>query len=135
MPMSAMLVDTPYYVLMDGIRRIGPQTLPLRAGIGCSPIYGFSDKGFYDEFCRNSPLALTPYPLVKVYLRDQTGAPGDDLKLVVVDAAGPREACLHAATMEAVLEAHENRTARVTATHCLMFEQTTDAYRVDEARV
>ena len=83
----------------------------------------------------NSQLALTPYPLVKVYLRNQAGAPGDGLKLVVVDAAGPREPCLHAATMEAVLEAQENRTTHVTAAYRLMFDQEANAYRVEETSV
>ena len=80
-------------------------------------------------------MALTPYPLVKVYLRSQISAPSDGLKLVVVDAAGPHEPHLHAATMEAVLEAQENRTTHVTVACQLMFDQEADAYRVEEASV
>ena len=133
--MSAVAVGTPYYVLMDGKRRIGPKVVQLHLGIECSPIYGFSDKGSYDKFCMHSQLALTPYPLVQFYLRNQTGATGDGLKLVVVDAAGPREPCLHAATMEAVLESQENRTAHVAAAYHLMFDQEASAYRVEEASV
>ena len=129
MPISAEVLNTPYYVLMDGLRRIGPKILPSQGGMECSPIYGFSDKSFYDTFRTHSHLALTPYPLVKVYLREQVDAPGDGLRLVVVDAAGPHEPCLYAATMKAVLEAQENRTTHVTAAHCLMFNQETNAYR------
>jgi hypothetical protein len=135
MPMSPVVADTPHYVLMDGNRRIGPKVVQLHAEIECSPIYGFSGKGPYDKFCMNSRLALTPYPLVKVYLRNEADAPGDGLKLVVVDAAGPREPYLHAATMEAVLEAQENRTTHVTAAYRLMFDQEANAYRVEEASV
>jgi hypothetical protein len=135
MPMSAVVAGTPYYVLMDGSRRIGPEVVQLHSGIECSPVYGFSDKGTYDKFCMNCQLALTPYPLVKVYLRNEAGAPGDRLKLVVLDAAGPREHYLHAATMEAVLEAQENRTTHVTAAYRLMFDQEAKAYRVKEASV
>ena len=135
MPMSAVLCATPYYVLMDGSRRIGPKAVPLLSGIECSPIYGFSDKGPYDKFCTNSELALTPYPLVKVYLRSRAGTPGDGLQLVVLDAAGPRDPYLHAATMEAVLEAQENRTTHVTVAYRLIFDQEADAYRVEEASV
>ena len=91
-------------------RRIGPEVVKFPVGTACEPIYGFSDKGPYDRFCSNSQLALTPYPLVKFYLREQARTPGDGLKLVVVDAAGPREPCLRAATMAAVLEAQENHT-------------------------
>ena len=54
--------------------------------------------------CANSQQALRPYPLVKGYLRNQIDAPGDSLQLVVIDAASPCEPCLHAATIEAVLE-------------------------------
>jgi hypothetical protein len=61
--------------------------------------------------------------------------PGDGLKLVVVDAAGPRDPCLHAATMEAVLEAQENRTAHVTAARHLIFDQEASAYREESERL
>jgi hypothetical protein len=133
--MSAVLGATPYYVLMDGNRRIGPHIVPLDVGIECSSIYGFSDKDPYDRYCLHSQVALTPYPLVKGYLRNQTSAPVDGLKLVVVDAAGPREPYLHAATMEAVLEAHENRMSHVTAAYRLVFDQQAEAYRVEEVSV
>ena len=135
MSIIAAVADTPHYVLLDANRRIGPTVVPLRSGSECSPIYGFSDKGPYDKFCMNSELALTPYPLVKVYLRSQAGAPGDGLQLVVLDAAGPGDPFLHAATMEAVLEAQENRTNHVTAAYRLMFDQEANAYRVKEDSV
>ena len=136
MPTTATFVDTPYYVLMDGNRRIGPKVVQSHAKIECSPIYGFSDKGSYDEFRRNSQQEqLKPYPLVKVYLREQARAPGDGLKLVVLDAAGPHEPYLHAATVEAVLEAYESRTTHVTVAFRLTFNQETNAYGVDGASV
>jgi hypothetical protein len=97
----------------------------------CSVIYGFSDKVPYDKFCAKSQQALKPYPLVNVYLRNQIEAP-DSLKLVVIDAAGPSEPYLHAATIEAVLEAHESRAAHVIATYRLTFDEEANAYRVDE---
>ena len=100
---------------------------------GCSVIYGFSDKGPYDRFCGNSDLALRPYPLVEGYLRNQVGVLGGDLKLIVLDADGPRERCLHAATMEAVLEAQENRAAGVNTGYRLILDPKADAYRVEEA--
>ena len=135
MPMIAAVAGTPHYVLMHGNRRIGPSVVPLRSGSECAAIYGFSDKGPYDKFCTNSELALTPYPLVKVYLRSQAATPGAGLQLVALDAAGPRDPYLHAATMEAVLEAQENRTNHVTAAYRLMFDQEANAYRVEEDSV
>jgi hypothetical protein len=101
--------------------------------MGCSAIYGFSGKGPYERFCANSQLALKPYPLVKGYLRNQIDAPGDSLKLVVIDAASPSEPYLHAATMEAVLEAKENRAAGVNTGYRLILDPKADAYRVEEA--
>lgn len=133
-PQNATATRTPYYVLIESNRRIGPTVMPVPAGIGCTPIYGFSDKRPYDQFCRNCQRALTPYPLVKAYLREQSGTPSDHLKLVVVDAVGPREPYLYAATMAAVLAAQENHSTHVTAAFRLVFDQQTNAYRLDEAR-
>ncbi len=131
MPMTTVDASTPNYVLIDGTLRIDPKVVPFYAGLECSAIYGFSDKGSYDKFCANSQLALKPYPLVKGYLRKQIDAP-DGLKLVVIDATGPSEPCLHAATFEAVLEAQESRAAHVTAAYRLAFDEEANVYRVDE---
>lgn len=133
MSISAVVADTPYYVLMDGNRRIGPKVAPPHSGDECLPIYGFSDKDPYDTFCMNSQLALKPYPLVKLFLQNQVDVPGEGLKLVVVDAVGPREPCLHAATMEAVLEAQQKRTPEVSVAHRLLFDEEVGAYRLEVA--
>ena len=77
-------------------------------------IYGFSDKQPYDLFCANCELPLTPYPLVKGYLKNQIAESGDAVHLVVVDAAGPQETQLNAATMNSVLEAQEQKANQVT---------------------
>jgi hypothetical protein len=117
---------------MDENRRIGPKVMQLHTGIAWSAIYGFADKGPYDRFRTNSELALKPYPLVKGYLRNQARAPGDGLNLVVLDAAGPGAACLHAATIEVVLEAQEKKTTHLTAEYRLILDQEANTYRVDE---
>lgn len=132
MLLSALVAGTPHYVLMDGNRRIGPEVAALPSEIACMPIYGFSDKGLYDRFRTNGQQALKPYPLVKGYLRNQIDAPDDSLKLVVLDAADASEPYLHAATMAAVLEAHEKRSVHVCATHSLIFDQEANAYRLEE---
>lgn len=126
----ATVIDTPYYVLLEGKRRFGPQVVPLPAGTECLAVYGFSDRNRFDKFCANSQLTLTPYPLTRVYLQNQVDAPGDGLNLVVVDAASPHEPCLQAATMEAVLQGQEARTPHVTAAYDLTFEQEAAAYRI-----
>ena len=132
MPLSTVAASTPNYVLIDGNLRIGPKVVPLDDGIECSAIYGFSDKSPYDRYCLNSQQALRPYPLVRGYLVNQIDARGDSLKLVVIDAAGPSEPLLHAATTEAVLEAQESRTAHVTAAYRLTFDEKANAYQVVE---
>ena len=135
MPMSTVAASTPNYVLINGDLRIGPQVVPLNAGMEWTAIYGFSDKGPYDKFCTKSQLALKPYPLVKGYLRNQMDSPGDSLKLVVIDAARPREHCLRAATMAAVLEAQENHTTHVAAAYRLAFDPEANAYRLEDANL
>ena len=132
MPIITVAVSTPNYVLMKVNLRIGPNMALLDASLECSAIYGFSDKGPYDKFCTNSQQALRPYPLVKGFLRTQIDAPGDGLKLVVIDAAGPTELYLHAATIEAVLEAQASCAAHVTAAYRLTFHEESNAYRVNE---
>lgn len=130
MPTTATFVDTPYYVLMDGKRRFGPEVVPLLSGTMCLAVYGFSDKDHYDNFCTKSQVALTPYPLTKFYLQEQADGPGGGLNLVVVDAAGPDEPCLQAGTIEAVLQGQENRVPHVTAAYHLTLDPEADAYRV-----
>lgn len=125
-----LVADTPYFVLMEENRRIGPKVLQTPGGIECAAFYGFSDKDTYDKYCMNCHLALTPYPLVKAYLRNEAGPRAEGLRLIVLDAAGPREPYLHAATMEAVLEAQENRTAHVNAKYEFRLDSETDAYRL-----
>jgi hypothetical protein len=131
MPMSAVFACTPHYVLMDGNRRIGLKVVQSDGEIECSVIYGFSDKGPYDKFIAQGQMALTPYPLVKGYLRNEVAAPGEGLKLVAIDAASPCEAFLQAATYEAVLAAHENRSRQVTTAYELAFDREIGAYRVE----
>jgi hypothetical protein len=69
MTMNEAVVCTPRDVLLDENRRLGPSVIPSDVGVGCSVIYGCSDKGPYDRFCGNSDLPPRPCPLVEGYLR------------------------------------------------------------------
>ncbi len=135
LPKSAVNTNVPRYVLMEGNRRIGPHLAATSTEVGSTPIYGFSSKRTYDQFCGNSPLSLIPYPLVQGFLQNQANEPGDGIKLVIVDALGPRESCLHAATIGAVLEAHTNKSAYVTAEYSLTFDPDANSYSVEAASV
>ena len=130
MPTTATYVDTPYYLLMDGERRLGPEIAPMPSGTECVAIYGFTAKHSYDKFCASIQLALKPYPLTKFYLQNVADTPGSSLNLVVVDAPGPHEPCLQAGTMEAVLQGQKDRTPHVTAAYHLTFDPEAAAYQV-----
>ena len=128
--MTTARISTPNYVLIEGKHRIGPHVEALESGLECLTIYGFSDKGPYDRFLAKSELALTPYPLVKGYLRNQMEEPGERLRLVVVDAESPRQRCLSAATFKDVLEAQERSAQMVIATYRAVFNDRANAYRI-----
>ena len=135
---ETLSVATPYYVLMDGKNRLGPTVSDGPVGNDCLAIYGFSSKDPYFRFEQNCEIKLTPYPLVKGYLSNQIAA--DDstdhdniLKLVVLDATGPNDGLLHAATMRAVLDAQENRMPEVSVSHHLSFDAQTSTYQIVDA--
>ena len=130
--MSVQLVETPNDVLLDGKQRIGPELLALPSGKVCIAIYGFSGKQSYDAFCEMSERALTPYPLVKGHLQNQLEDAGDTLLLVVVDAVGPDESHLNAATMQSVLEAQETRSSQLAVSFRLSRDEPSHAYRVEK---
>jgi hypothetical protein len=117
---------------MEGKQRLGPQVLMADSSKLCTAIYGFSGKEAYDRFSGSIETELQPYPLVRVFVQDQAGATDDGLKLLVLDAAGPEQAGVEAATMQAVLEAFEKKTDHVAATHHLTFDAATKSYRVEE---
>ena len=131
--MNDLLVNTPCDVLLDGRQRVGPKLLALHGEPEYEAIYAFSGKAAYDLFCANCDLPLTPYPLVKGYLKNQIAESGDTLQLVVVDAAGPQETQLNAATMNSVLEAQEQKANHVTVSFQLMLDRESQAYRLKSA--
>ena len=133
LPMIAMTAATPYYVLRDGNNCLGTTVAQTHAEIKYSTIYGFSDKGLYDEFCMNSRLSLIPYPLVKGFLRRLIATPVAGIRLVVIDPPGPCEPVIYAATFKAVLDAQENRTAHLSVPYQLTFDQENHEYRVEQA--
>ena len=75
---------------------------------------------------------MKPYPLVKVFLRNEIDAPGDDLKLVIPDSAQPDQGQLHAASISTVLDARESMESHVAPDYSLNLDPETGAYRVNE---
>ena len=132
MSINELLVNTPCDVLLDDEQRLGPKLLAQPGGPQYEAIYGFSSKESYDLFCANSDLPLIPYPLVKGYLKNQIADSGDTVQLVVVDAAGPKETQLNAATMNSVLEAVKQNANQVTVSFSLRLDRESQAYRVEK---
>ena len=133
MSINVLLVNTPCDVLFDDKQRLGPKLLALPGEPEYEAIYGFSSKESYDLFIANSDLPLIPYPLVKGYLKNQIAESGDTVHLVVVDAAGPQETELIAATMNSVLEAVKQNANQVTLSLRLMLDRESQDYRVEKA--
>ena len=123
---------TPGYVLLHDKTRLAPTVLPLRSGRKCIGLYGFSDKTPYDLFRASSKLSLTPFPLVKGYLQTLIESGSDNLHLVIVDACGPNETQVHAATMEAVLHAQKSQLSAVAVEYTLTFDEEFNTYQVLE---
>ena len=133
MSLNEVLLNTPCDVLLDDKQRLGPKLLAQSGGTKYEAIYGFSNKKSYDLFCANSDHPLKPYPLVKGYLKNQIADSGDTVQLVVVDAAGPQETQVHAATMNCVLKAVEQKANQVAFSFRLTLDRESQAYRVDKA--
>ena len=131
MPTFSADRSTPTYVLMKENRRIGPRLTP-DSDKKCDVIYGFSNKTAYEAFRQNSDVALTPYPLVRGYLRNQVEEPRKEHKLVAIDALGPLDATLPATTMGTVLEAQEEGIDHVVAVYLLTLSAAANAYQLAE---
>jgi hypothetical protein len=126
------MLPTPHYVLLSGKDRLGPRLIAATDGSEVQAVYGFSDKGPYDQFMTHSPLPLRPYPLVTGYLREPGYVPDGRLHLVVVDAHGQDDTCLQAARIERLEEAQRKREPQLLATHRLHYSPSDRAYSVEE---
>ena len=69
---------------------------------------------------------------MKGYLKNQIADSGDTVQLVVVDAAGPQETQLNAASMNSVLEAVKQNANQVTVSFSLRLDRESQAYRVEK---
>ena len=125
-------VPTPSYVLLNEKTRISPTVVALQSGRKCIALYGFSDKTPYDSFRSNSQLALTPFPLVKGYLQTLIDSVSEHLHLVIIDACGPNETQVNAATMEAVLAAQKSQVGTVVVEYTLAYREESKSYQVLE---
>ncbi len=121
---------TPRYVLRQGLLPLGPLVLPTVAQADVTVVFAFSSKPHFDAFLRQSEKKLTPYPLVKGFLQNQSDLDGKVLRLVVIDANSPHQTILHAATVQAVLNAFELNQTSVLTSHELIIDEKLGSYRI-----
>jgi len=122
----------PRYVLLRQQKKVGPAFLVSETSPKYEGIYAFTNKVPYDVFCKNSPLGLTPYPLVKRYLQEQCSGTDNSIKLVIIDATDPSEAKLKAVSMRSVLETMDDETKPLVASYTIHLDQASKAYRVEK---
>ena len=135
---TARFANTPHYVLKSGNQTIYPTIDSDDPDVSCSCVYGFSDKPIYDTFIKGADQLLTPYPLVMGYLNkiidDQASCaskracPG----YVILDATDGGQPVLAAATISAVLLAHQEKSNQVPIDIELVFDSDTASYRFRE---
>jgi hypothetical protein len=122
---------TPHYVLKEGSHPTCPRVLQPNSDIHANVIYGFSDKPQYDAYVTASPVALTPYPLVKGFFNDRIKLDGDSLDLVVLDAISSTQPCLIAVTFSSVLQSLLLHSESVVVTHRLILDEVTSEHRIE----
>ena len=94
--------------------------------------YGFSGQSSYAAFIVESTVALTPYPLVRRFLQTQVNLDTDAVRLIVMDATGPKQSRFFAATMQSVLDTFDGRGDSVVATHELVLDIESGKYTTHE---
>ncbi len=129
--LNTLVTNIPHFLLKEKNHEIGPEISGLKSGVKYSSIYGFSDKSHYDIFCANSQQELIPYPLVDIYLQNEIETQNGVIKLVVIDAEAPRETYIHAATLEAALEAHTDQSTQMTTNYRLKYDREANSYKID----
>lgn len=122
---------TPRYVLKDGTHPTSPTVVRGSSEDEPTAIYGFSSKLSYDVFWKSQSTALTPFPLVRLFLQNQIDLDGDLLRLVVLDATSPQQEMLQAATFQAVVEAFRESSDSVPVSHQLILAGDSSGYRVE----
>ena len=127
--MSAQFSLTPRYLLRQGLVPISPSMVQTADGPQVEAFFGFSGQSTYAAFIVESPTGMTPYPLVKRFLQTRIDLAADTLRLMVMDATGPKQARIFAATMRAVSEAFDSKMDSVEATHELLRDDASGQYK------
>jgi hypothetical protein len=116
--MSGQTALTPNYLLYEDGRPISTLLKIPHTGETATAVYGFSDKPMYDRFCMATTRRLTPFPLVKTYLRNQLKLKPNEAKFMALDASSCDSSNLDIATMVSVLDSLEHKTNRTETISC-----------------
>lgn len=122
----------PSYVLLGKDGPLGPSLMQFFTGPAISAVYGFSSKNTYDRFIEKSTTDLKPYPLTPRALQDQIAQGDDVVRIVVLDARGPRESGYCAASISSVLKAHQENSAQIEVGFRLSRATFSNEYRVEK---
>ena len=134
MTKTANFANIPCYVLKSGSQPIFPTMEVDDSNTSCICVYGFSDKPIYDKLIKSVDQLVTPYPLVKGYLAkwidDQDS--GEPKRVcpgyVILDATDGAQPVLAAATIAAVLLAHQEEAKQVPVEIEFSFDPDTASY-------
>ncbi len=126
------MTSTPQYLLLHEVQILRPNVEHLPTSQKCSCFYGFSSRNHCNAFMLNSPLHLVPIPLSKLHLTTELEALGVGLHVIAIDAHGPTDPDVEVATMEVILQAHEQNFTQVNTSYRLTFDQLTSTYRLCE---
>lgn len=119
----------PRYVLLNEDESPDGPRCRDHAGEPCTAVYGFSDRSSYEAFSAGVTELRRPYPLVGGDLKRMLQRSG--VQLVVINAAGPTETNLVAATADAVLLAQTNPSEPVSTSYRLSLATGTAEYDVE----
>lgn len=120
------------YILLKDKQPLGPTVVADRDGTKQRVLFGFSDKGPYDVFIANALDGLTPYPLVKGYLKGLLEENKVKDPVIVLDAMSATEPFFHAATAQSVIACMESHASYIPITLRLDLVHDNGEYQVRE---
>ena len=128
--MHDTLARTPNYLMMHDHVVFGPKLTTASAEEGAHVVFAFTDKLQYDAFWATMNEKMTPYPLVKSYLRNRLQEDNSVQWLMVLDARNDHETRYQASTFQEVLISMEKRLDSVPITHCLTLDSESIGYAI-----
>ncbi len=128
--MNDILAKTPHYLMMHDHVVVGPTMAEGPDQEVHRVVFAFTDKLQYDTFWASAKEKMTPYPLVKSYLRSQLERDPRIQWLMVLDASSEHQDVVSATTFQNVLSSMENKSDSVPLTHRLTLDAARGRYSI-----